>query len=160
MDGYVHRRLAHALGCAILAMSISPSGPPVPLHAQTAAVCSGIGPPCPTFTKDVAAILQRACQECHRPESIGPMPLVTYADVRPWAKAVRQKVLAREMPPWFVDPRVGVRSIQERSDAHQTTRLKRSPGGWTRVLRKAILRISQRHAALLIRIPGRLAIPI
>ena len=40
------------------------------------------------------------------------MPLVTYADVRPWAKAVRQKVLAREMPPWFVDPRVGVRTFK------------------------------------------------
>jgi hypothetical protein len=112
VDGYVHRRLAHALGCAILAMSITLSGPPVPLHAQTAAVCSGVGLPCPTFTKDVAAILQRACQECHRPESIGPMPLVTYADVRPWAKAIRQKVLAREMPPWFVDPRVGVRRFK------------------------------------------------
>jgi hypothetical protein len=66
----------------------------------------------PTFTKDVAPILQRACLECHRRESIGPMPLQTYADVRPWAKAIRRKVLAREMPPWFVDRRVGVRKFK------------------------------------------------
>jgi hypothetical protein len=88
-------------------MSIAPSGPPVSLHAGTAAACRDSIQVCPTFTKDVAPILQRACQECHQPGAIGPMPLVTYADVRPWAKAIRQKVLAREMPPWFIDPRVG-----------------------------------------------------
>jgi hypothetical protein len=82
------------------------------VHAPTAAVCGDVEQACPTFTKDVAAILQRACQECHRAESIGPMPLVTYADVRPWAKAIRQKVLAREMPPWFVDPHVGVQKFK------------------------------------------------
>ena len=38
-----------------------------------------------TFTKDVAPILQRSCEHCHRTGSIGPMPLVTYEDVRPWA---------------------------------------------------------------------------
>jgi hypothetical protein len=111
LDGYVRRRLAHALGFAALAISIARFGP-LALHARTAAVCRGFEQACPTFTKDVAAILQRACQECHRPASIGPMPLVTYADVRPWAKAIRQKVLAREMPPWFVDPRVGVRRFK------------------------------------------------
>src|SRR6516162_4987823 len=42
-----------------------------------------------TFTKDIAPILQKGCQSCHRPESIAPMPLISYEDVRPWAKAMK-----------------------------------------------------------------------
>jgi hypothetical protein len=60
-----------------------------------------------TFTKDVAGILQRRCQQCHRPGEIGPMALLTYAEARPWAKAIRQAVLTRKMPPWFADPKYG-----------------------------------------------------
>ncbi len=37
---------------------------------------------------------------------------MTYDEVRPWARAIRQKVLAREMPPWFIDRRVGVRRFK------------------------------------------------
>ena len=44
-----------------------------------------------TFTKDVAPILQRACQKCHRPGSIAPMSLMTYQDVRPWARAIKRE---------------------------------------------------------------------
>src|SRR5262249_53418509 len=61
-----------------------------------------------TFAKDIAPIFQTACQVCHRPGSIAPMPLLTYADARPWARSIRQKVVAREMPPWFIDKNVGV----------------------------------------------------
>src|SRR3954469_10609770 len=61
-----------------------------------------------TFTKDVAPIFQENCQVCHRPGSIAPMSLLTYEDSRPWARAIKQKVLAREMPPWFIDKNVGV----------------------------------------------------
>lgn len=60
-----------------------------------------------TFNKDVLPILQQHCQECHRPGEIGPMPLVTYEQARPWAKAIRDSVLRRKMPPWFADPRFG-----------------------------------------------------
>src|SRR5215831_10723669 len=66
-----------------------------------------------TFSKDVAPILQRSCQNCHRPDSIAPMSLLTYKDARPWAKAIRQKVAAREMPPWFIDKNVGVRRFND-----------------------------------------------
>ena len=52
-----------------------------------------------TFTRDVAPILQRSCQNCHRPDSMAPMSFLTYEDVRPWARAIKQKVSAREMPP-------------------------------------------------------------
>ncbi len=60
-----------------------------------------------TYYRDVAPILQKRCQECHRPGEIGPMPLLSYRDARPWAKAIKEAVLTRKMPPWFADPRAG-----------------------------------------------------
>ena len=61
----------------------------------------------PTFSKDVAPILYKNCVECHRPTAMAPMSLVTYEDARPWARAIRQKVVARQMPPWGADPAIG-----------------------------------------------------
>jgi hypothetical protein len=61
-----------------------------------------------TFTKDIAPIFQDNCQVCHRPGSIAPMSLLTYEEARPWARSIKQKVAAREMPPWFIDKNVGV----------------------------------------------------
>jgi hypothetical protein len=60
-----------------------------------------------TFTKDVAPILQKNCQGCHRPGEAAPMPLLTYQQARPWAKAMKQAVLSKKMPPWFADPQYG-----------------------------------------------------
>ncbi|MBZ5611131.1 MAG: cytochrome c [Acidobacteriia bacterium] len=60
-----------------------------------------------TFSKDVAPILQKNCQTCHRPGEAAPMALLTYAQARPWAKAIRQAVLKRSMPPWHADPHYG-----------------------------------------------------
>lgn len=57
-----------------------------------------------TFTKDVAPILQENCQGCHRPGQIGPMPLITFEETRPWAKAIQKQVSNRTMPPWFAHP--------------------------------------------------------
>jgi hypothetical protein len=65
-----------------------------------------------TFARDVAPILQDKCQSCHRPGEIAPMSLLTYADVRPWARSVKAKVVAREMPPWFVDTKVGIQQFK------------------------------------------------
>ena len=65
-----------------------------------------------TFTKDVAPILQRSCQTCHRPGSIAPMSLLTYEEARPWAKAIKQTVVLRNMPPWHVDPNVGINKFK------------------------------------------------
>jgi hypothetical protein len=64
-------------------------------------------PPTPTFYKDVAPIVQKHCQSCHRPGQIGPMSLVTYDDVRKRASLVEQMVQHRKMPPWFADPPYG-----------------------------------------------------
>jgi hypothetical protein len=61
----------------------------------------------PVFYKDVLPILEKHCQECHRPGEIAPMPFLTYTGTRPWAKAIREQVLARKMPPWFADPAYG-----------------------------------------------------
>jgi hypothetical protein len=60
-----------------------------------------------TFNKDVAPIIQKNCQVCHRPGEIAPMAFMSYKEVRPWAKSIREKVVLREMPPWFADPKHG-----------------------------------------------------
>ena len=67
----------------------------------------------PTFTKDVLPILQRSCQQCHRPGSVAPMSLLTYEEVRPWARAIRDRTAQREMPPWYIERNVGVRQFKE-----------------------------------------------
>src|SRR6202040_2324852 len=61
-----------------------------------------------TFTKDVAPIFQEHCQTCHHMGTVAPMSLVKYEEARPWARAIKQRVSAREMPPWFIDRNVGV----------------------------------------------------
>jgi hypothetical protein len=61
----------------------------------------------PTFYRDVAPILQARCQSCHRAGEIGPMPLGTYTESRPFARAIKNAVVTRKMPPWFADPSVG-----------------------------------------------------
>jgi hypothetical protein len=65
-----------------------------------------------TFAKHIAPILQRSCQSCHRTGSIAPMSLLTYEEVRPWARSIKQRVESREMPPWFIDRHVGVQQFK------------------------------------------------
>jgi hypothetical protein len=60
----------------------------IALHAQV------------TFSSHIWSILERRCVSCHQPGEIGPMPFTSYAEVRPWANAIRDAVLARKMPPW------------------------------------------------------------
>jgi len=64
-----------------------------------------------TFTRNVAPILQDRCQSCHHAGTFAPMSLVTYEEARPYAKAIKAKVAAREMPPWFIDKNVGVQTF-------------------------------------------------
>jgi len=66
-----------------------------------------------TFSKDVAPIFERACQNCHRPGSIAPMSLLTYNEARPWARSIKQKVATRVMPPWHIDRNVGVNKFKD-----------------------------------------------
>src|SRR5215467_2381458 len=65
-----------------------------------------------TFAKDVAPIFQAKCQECHQPNSIAPMSLITYQDARPWARSIKERVATRQMPPWHIDKTVGVQKFK------------------------------------------------
>ena len=60
-----------------------------------------------TFTEDVAPIFMANCARCHRPGEIAPMSLLTFEESRPWAKSIKQVVVARDMPPWFADREIG-----------------------------------------------------
>ncbi|HEV3139489.1 MAG TPA: hypothetical protein VGY57_03180, partial [Vicinamibacterales bacterium] len=71
-------------------------------HATTASAA-------PTFSKDIAPIFQRACQTCHHAGTPAPLSLVTYDEVRPWARSIKQRVASRDMPPWHLDKTVGIR---------------------------------------------------
>src|SRR5215471_18575692 len=61
----------------------------------------------PTYAKDVAPIVQKNCQVCHRPGEAGPFAMLTYEQTRPWAMAMKLAIQNGKMPPWFADPRFG-----------------------------------------------------
>jgi len=71
-----------------------------------------------TFYRDVLPVLQKNCQECHRPGEAAPMSFLTYKDTRPWAAAIRQATATREMPPWHADPAHGHFSNDRRLSDH------------------------------------------
>ena len=95
------RRMTRLLGISVLALAAAVALPGLANAQET-----------PTFAKDVAPILQQNCQECHQPNSIAPMSLLTYQDTRPWARSIKQKVEAREMPPWHIDKTVGIQQFK------------------------------------------------
>src|SRR5438874_8506874 len=69
-----------------------------------------------TFSKDIAPILQRSCQNCHQPDSVAPMSLITYQEVRPWAKSIKFRTAFRDkpgvMPPWYVEKDIGIQKYK------------------------------------------------
>ena len=65
-----------------------------------------------TFSEDIAPILFENCVGCHQPNGIGPMPLLSYDDVRPYASRIQRKVAAREMPPWHLDKTIGIQEYK------------------------------------------------
>jgi mono/diheme cytochrome c family protein len=70
-----------------------------------------------TFSKDIAPILQRSCQQCHRPNSVAPMSLLTYEEARPYARAMKARTALREkrgaMPPWYIEKNVGIQHFKD-----------------------------------------------
>jgi len=74
------------------------------LCLSAASICQN---PAPTFSKDVAPILQKHCQTCHRPAEAAPFPLLTYEQARPWVASMKLMVKQKQMPPWFADPAFG-----------------------------------------------------
>ena len=70
-----------------------------------------------TFTKDIAPILQRSCQKCHKPDAIAPMSLIDYEEVRPWARAIKYRTGLRDqagvMPPWYIEKDIGIQRFKD-----------------------------------------------
>ena len=70
-----------------------------------------------TFTKDIAPILQRHCQTCHRPDSLAAMSLLTYDEVRPYARSIKARTALRTqrgaMPPWFIEKDIGIQQYKD-----------------------------------------------
>ncbi len=99
-------------GTAIAAAALVAGAASFTLRAAPAAVPDEV-----TFTKDIAPILQRSCQNCHRPGGGGPMALITYEDVRPWARAIKQRTgigpHAGVMPPWYLEKNIGIQKYKD-----------------------------------------------
>lgn len=112
-------RLVIAAGVAVMALAFGLIGT---TRTTTAAT--------PTFSKDVAPILFKNCASCHRPGDIAPMPLMTYAQTRPWAKAIREQVATGQMPPWHATQAHGTFANDRRlSDHEKETLLRWVDGG-------------------------------
>lgn len=77
----------------------------------TGALATGAASQTPTFSEDIAPILQRSCQTCHNPEGIGPMSFMTYEEVRPWARVIQLQTHIRHMPPWHLDKNIGIQEF-------------------------------------------------
>jgi len=96
-------------GTAVLGAAAYGTVAPTALNAQQPAAAAT---PEVTFTKDIAPILQRSCQNCHRPGQVAPMSLITYEDARPWARAMKQRTGLRDkagvMPPWYIEKNIGI----------------------------------------------------
>src|SRR4029453_4536648 len=105
--GFVNRALRVAPLVPLALLLSTPAAP----TAQSSGAASV------TFTKDIAPILQRSCQHCHHPEGVAPMSLVSYEEVRPWARAMKVRTglgpRAGVMPPWFVEKDIGIQHFKE-----------------------------------------------
>ncbi len=102
------RRTSLALFTALLLAAVAA---PAPALAQAGAEHEV------TFSRDIAPILQRSCQKCHRPNALAPMSLIDYDDVRPWARAIKNRTGLRDkpgvMPPWFIEKEIGIQAFKD-----------------------------------------------
>ena len=104
-------RRAPAMLSALLALAVATLvASPLPAAGQVAT------PEPVTYTKDIAPILQRSCQRCHNPDSVAPMSLLTYEEVRPWARAMKYRTGLRSqpaaMPPWYIEKDIGIQDYK------------------------------------------------
>jgi hypothetical protein len=84
----------------------------MPIVALAADTDAANGAKLVTFSKDVAPIFQKSCDNCHHAGTSAPMSLLTYNDVRPWARSIKERVARRDMPPWHLDKTVGIREYK------------------------------------------------
>src|SRR5882724_4705842 len=94
---YMGKAISLILLCAVCAVAAAPT------------VSANV-----TYTKDIAPILNRNCAVCHRAGEIGPMSLLSYKEVRPWGKSIKEKVASRTMPPWHANAPHGTFSNDRR----------------------------------------------
>ena len=91
----------------IAAFALAATGTPQPAAAQDEV----------TFSRHIAPIFQRSCQKCHRPDSLAPMSLITYEEVRPWARSIKQRTGLRNrmgvMPPWYIEKDLGIQDFKD-----------------------------------------------
>ena len=103
-----------------------------------------------TFSKDIAPILQRSCQQCHRPDSVAPMSLLTYEEARPYARAMKARTALRDkrgaMPPVVHRKERRHSALQGRLLAERGRRSRRSRRGPTTARRRAIRRTCRRRS--------------
>jgi hypothetical protein len=105
-------RVASLCATAVAALAVLTA--PTPVHARQSAAPSPDGAHADlTFSRDVAPILQDNCQVCHQSGAIGPMSLMTYEDVRRYARRIARMVEARDMPPYQYDADVGIQDLKE-----------------------------------------------
>ena len=97
VSGFIASAVALLVGSTLIAQSAPPSAPV-------------------TYTKDIAPILQRSCENCHRPDGVAPMALTTFEEVRPYARAIKQRTgigpHAGVMPPWYAEKNIGIQSFK------------------------------------------------
>jgi hypothetical protein len=119
LDFMINTRLTHATALAVTVLALTA----IPAARTSPAVT-------PTFSKDVAPILFKNCASCHRPGDIAPMPLLSYENARPWAKAIREKVAIGNMPPWHATQPHGTFSNDRRlSEKEKDTLIRWADGG-------------------------------
>ena len=101
-------RVAAALIATAIGLAVGPS--------------AAAGQEDPTFSRDVAPILFKHCASCHRPGQYAPFSVLTYDETRPWARAIRQQVATRRMPPWKPAPGHGeFRDVRRLTEAEIET---------------------------------------
>ncbi|MEQ1728590.1 MAG: hypothetical protein ABL982_09425, partial [Vicinamibacterales bacterium] len=100
----VTRQYVGLSGYVVVALALLAAAPAA---AQTSAAAAQ-----PTFTKDVAPILQRSCVSCHRAGEMAPMSLMTYEEARPWARSIKARTASHEMPPFHIDKSIGITSFK------------------------------------------------
>jgi hypothetical protein len=98
--------------CSVSGIGLVAVAAGVLIAGEPAAKTSGEPVKQVTFAKDVAPIFQAKCEECHRKGTAAPMSLVTYEEVRPWARSIKERVVKRYMPPWHIDTTVGIQQFQ------------------------------------------------
>jgi mono/diheme cytochrome c family protein len=130
------KKLTLAAAAALVGIAFLPAAP----AGQTPQV---------TFSKDIAPILQRSCQSCHRPDSLAPMSLINYEEVRPFARSIKQRTGLRNkrgvMPPWFIEKDTGIQQFKDDislSDAEVATIAKWADAGAPRAIQPICRRLA------------------